>query len=295
MSQGEPKIKLGHCAARAKRDKRVAKAQAMLEKSQRAHEERAESLEAERTAIEKRIQAEDARWESEKEKLTARIAASELAGKTELTIRGRLRKKFREGLETFSGVLNSFGVAIAAAGTPSGSCDLRRAPVVSGASYPSCSLEDLAMRTYDFSPLFRSTIGFDRLFDLAETAQRAADEGYPPYNIERLAEDRYQITLAVAGFSPDEISITAEQNVVTIEGGKTDKTEREFLYRGISTRHFKRQFNLADYVQVKGATFDNGLLKIELVREIPEAMKPRRIAISGTSPTNVTQIESKAA
>ena len=110
------------------------------------------------------------------------------------------------------------------------------------------------MRTYDFSPLFRSTIGFDRLFDLAETAQRATDEGYPPYNIERLAEDRYQITLAVAGFSPDEVSITAEQNVVTIEGGKTEKAEREFLYRGISTRHFKRQFNLADYVQVKGAT-----------------------------------------
>ena len=147
------------------------------------------------------------------------------------------------------------------------------------------------MRTYDFAPLFRSTIGFDRLFDLAETAQRGAEEGYPPYNIERLAEDRYQITLAVAGFSPDEISITAEQNVVTIEGGKTEKTEREFLYRGISTRHFKRQFNLADYVQVKDATFDNGLLKIELVREIPEALKPRRIAINGASQTNVHQLE----
>jgi molecular chaperone IbpA len=151
------------------------------------------------------------------------------------------------------------------------------------------------MRTYDFSPLFRSTIGFDRLFDLVETAQRATDEGYPPYNIERLAEDRYQITLAVAGFSPDEVSVTAEQNVVTVEGGKTEKTERELLYRGISTRHFKRQFNLADYVQVKGATFDNGLLKIELVREIPEAMKPRRIAINGASASNVHQLEGKAA
>jgi molecular chaperone IbpA len=122
------------------------------------------------------------------------------------------------------------------------------------------------------------------------------DEGYPPYNIERLAEDHYQITLAVAGFSPDEVSITAEQNVVTIEGGKSEKTEREFLYRGISTRHFKRQFSLADYVQVTGATFDNGLLKIELVREIPEAMKPRQIAINGASNTgNVHQIEGKAA
>ena len=143
------------------------------------------------------------------------------------------------------------------------------------------------MRTYDFAPLFRSTIGFDRLFDLAETAQRGAEESYPPYNIERLAEDRYQITLAAAGFSPDEISITAEQNVVTIEGGKTEKAEREFLYRGISARHFKRQ--------VKNASFDNGLLKIELVREIPEAMKPRRIAINGAAQANVHQIESKAA
>ena len=104
------------------------------------------------------------------------------------------------------------------------------------------------MRTYDFSPLWRSTIGFDRLFDLAEAAQRASEDHYPPYNIERLGDDRYQISLAVAGFSPDEISVTAEQNVVTIEGNKTEKTEREYLYRGISTRRFKRQFNLADYV-----------------------------------------------
>jgi len=152
------------------------------------------------------------------------------------------------------------------------------------------------MRTYDFSPLFRSTIGFDRLFDLVEAAQRATDEAYPPYNIERLADDRYQLTLAVAGFSPEEISITAEQNVVSVEGGKTEKAEREFLYRGISARHFKRQFNLADYVQVEGATFENGLLKIDLIREIPEAMKPRRIAIN-SAPTagSVHQIESKAA
>jgi molecular chaperone IbpA len=99
----------------------------------------------------------------------------------------------------------------------------------------------------------------------------------------------------VAGFSSDEISVTAEQNVVTIEGSKTEKTEREYLYRGISTRAFKRQFNLADYVQVKNASFDNGLLKIELVREIPEAMKPRRIAVNGVAGGNVKQIDSKAA
>lgn len=151
------------------------------------------------------------------------------------------------------------------------------------------------MRSYDFSPLWRSTIGFDRLFDLAESVQRAAEDNYPPYNIERLGDDRYQISLAVAGFSPDEISVTAEHNVVTIEGNKPEKTEREYLYRGISTRAFKRQFNLADYVQVKSAAFDNGLLKIELVREIPEAMKPRRIAINGAVPSNVSQIEAKAA
>jgi molecular chaperone IbpA len=151
------------------------------------------------------------------------------------------------------------------------------------------------MRTYDFSPLWRSTVGFDRLFDLAEAAQRAGEDNYPPYNIERLADDRYQISLAVAGFSPDEISITAEQNVVTIEGHKPEKVEREFLYRGISTRSFKRQYSLADHVQVKGAAFDNGLLKIELVREIPEAMKPRRIAISGSAAGNVQQLEAKAA
>jgi molecular chaperone IbpA len=151
------------------------------------------------------------------------------------------------------------------------------------------------MRSYDFSPLWRSTIGFDLLFDLAESAQRASEHHYLPYNIERLGDDRYQISLAVAGFSPDEISVTAEQNVVTIEGNKAEKTEREYLYRGISTRGFKRQFNLAHYVQVKNASFDNGLLKIELVREIPEAMKPRRIAINGAAPDNLHQLEAKAA
>lgn len=151
------------------------------------------------------------------------------------------------------------------------------------------------MRTYDFSPLWRSTIGFDRLFDLVETAQRAGEDNYPPYNIERVSDDRYQISLAVAGFSPDDISVTAEQNAVIVEGNKADKTEREYLYHGISARPFKRQFNLADYVQVKGAAFENGLLKIELIREIPEAMKPRRIAINGASSDNVRQLEGKAA
>jgi molecular chaperone IbpA len=154
------------------------------------------------------------------------------------------------------------------------------------------------MRTasFDFAPLWRSTIGFDRLFDLADAAQRLTDEDhYPPYNIERLGDDRYQISLAVAGFGPDDIAITAEQNALTIEGRKPEKEQRQYLYQGISSRHFKRRFNLADYVQVTGAAFENGLLRIELVREIPEAMKPRRIAINGAGSSNVQQIEAKAA
>jgi molecular chaperone IbpA len=147
------------------------------------------------------------------------------------------------------------------------------------------------MRTYDFTPLWRSTIGFDRFFDLVDAAQHAAgDDNYPPCNVERLGEDWYQISLALAGFSPDEIAITAEQNVLTVEGRKAEKPQHEFLYQGISARPFKRQFNLADYVQVKGASFDNGLLQIELIREVPEAMKPRRIAISAAPASNVEQI-----
>ena len=146
------------------------------------------------------------------------------------------------------------------------------------------------MRTVDFAPLWRSTIGFDRLFDhLMESGQDATEDNYPPYNIERLGDDRFQISLALAGFSPDDIAITAEQNVLTVEGTKrVGNDERAYLYRGISNRPFKRQFSLADYVQICGASFDSGLLKIELVREIPEAMKPRRIAINGQTSNGQT-------
>lgn len=145
------------------------------------------------------------------------------------------------------------------------------------------------MRTYDFSPLWRSTVGFDRLFDLLDETQRAVEDNYPPYNIERLGDDCYQISLALAGFSPDELAITAEHNVLTVEGRKADKEGREYIYQGISSRPFKRQFNLADYVQVTKASFDNGLLRIELVREIPEAMKPRRIAINTAPVEQIAQ------
>ena len=151
------------------------------------------------------------------------------------------------------------------------------------------------MRTYDLTPLWRSTVGFDRLFDLLEDTSRWAGEehNYPPYNIERTGDDRYQIALAVAGFSPDDIAITAEQNVLTVEGRKAEKAEHQYLYQGISARPFRRVFNLADHMQVTSASFQNGLLKIDLVREVPEAMKPRRIEISTTNDNR--RIEQKKA
>ena len=138
----------------------------------------------------------------------------------------------------------------------------RRAPVVSGAARNHLALWRIWLCALTTSLPSGVRPSASTAFSTSpKRAQRAGEDNYPPYNIERLGEDRYQISLAVAGFSPDEISITAEQNVVTIEGNKPEKAEREFLYRGISTRHFKRQFNLADYVQVKNASFDNGLLQ----------------------------------
>jgi molecular chaperone IbpA len=144
------------------------------------------------------------------------------------------------------------------------------------------------MRTFDPTPLWRSTVGFDRLFDmLDQTSNLQANDSYPPYNIERGDEDHYRISLALAGFTPDDVTITAEQNVLTVEGSKNQKPETEYLYRGISARPFRRVFNLADYVQVNGASFEDGLLKIDLVREVPEAMKPRRIAIDTGSRSTI--------
>jgi molecular chaperone IbpA len=138
------------------------------------------------------------------------------------------------------------------------------------------------MRNLDLNSLWRSSVGFDRLFDLIDESARWTGEEnhYPPYNIERTGEDQYQISLALAGFTPDEVSITAEQNVLTVEGRKAEKGEHQYLYQGISARPFRRLFNLADFVEVKGASFEAGLLKIDLVRQVPEAMKPRRIAIN---------------
>ena len=152
------------------------------------------------------------------------------------------------------------------------------------------------MRTsFDFAPLWRSTIGFDHLADLVDSTMRqATEDNYPPYNIERSGEDHYRISLAVAGFGINDISVTAEQNALTVEGKKPDNAAREYLYQGIAARPFRRVFNLADYVQVKQASFQDGLLIIDLVREVPEAMRPRRIQI-GTGASPSPQIEQKKA
>jgi molecular chaperone IbpA len=148
---------------------------------------------------------------------------------------------------------------------------------------------------YDWTPLWRSTIGFDRLFDVFDEVQKASEDNYPPYNIERIDEGRFMISVALAGFGPDEISLTAELNVLTLEGHKAEKEGAIFLYRGISARPFRRQFTLADHVEVRSARFENGLLAIELVREIPEAMKPRKISIEADSTKSIRQIDSQAA
>jgi molecular chaperone IbpA len=148
------------------------------------------------------------------------------------------------------------------------------------------------MRTFDFSPLWRSTIGFDHLADLLDSnLQQSADDNYPPYNVERCGEDAYRISLAVAGFGMDDITVTAERDTLIIEGKKPDSQRREYLYHGIAARPFRRV--LADYVQVKQASFKDGLLIVDLIREIPDAMKPRRIPIGNAGASR--QIEQKAA
>ena len=136
---------------------------------------------------------------------------------------------------------------------------------------------------YDFSPLYRSTVGFDRLFDLLEQASRA-EPNWPPYNIERTGDDRYRISMAVAGFSPEEIEIVQQGNTLTVSGHKRSEADAaQVLHRGLASRSFKQSFNLADHVKVTGASLENGLLTIELRREVPEALKPRRIEIGSGS------------
>lgn len=152
------------------------------------------------------------------------------------------------------------------------------------------------MRTFDLSPLYRSTVGFDRLFNLLDSAGGGdAGQPYPPYNIERTGENAYRVTMAVAGFSEADLDIQAKENVLTVKGEKKEEVEsdkREMLFRGIAARAFERRFQLADHVEVTGASLENGLLHVDLVREIPEAMKPRKITIGSSK---AKQIDAKAA
>jgi molecular chaperone IbpA len=154
----------------------------------------------------------------------------------------------------------------------------------------------MSMTTIDFSPLFRSMIGFDRLASTLESAYRAEAGGYPPYNIELTGEDRYRITMAVAGFSEGDLDLQVKENILTVSATKKDEEEAtQFLYRGIATRSFERQFQLADYVRVADARLKDGLLHIDLVREIPEAVKPRKIEIRSEGSGKLIQGQAKAA
>jgi molecular chaperone IbpA len=149
------------------------------------------------------------------------------------------------------------------------------------------------MRTYDLTPFYRSTIGFDRLFSLLDQATSDGSPGYPPYNIERTGENAYRISVAVSGFAREELSIVAKENTLAIKGEKVanenSKDNAAVLYRGIASRAFERVFQLADFVAVKNASLENGLLHVDLVREIPEAKKPRNIPISGAAAAPVIE------
>ena len=154
------------------------------------------------------------------------------------------------------------------------------------------------MRTaFDFAPYRRSTVGFDRLFDMLENSSFGnGGENYPPFDLIKTGENDYRIELAVAGFKAEEIDITAQQNVLIVSGSKKDESETkgsDYIYRGIANRSFERRFALADHIQVRGADMKDGMLQIELVREIPEAMKPRKISVCGVQPQH-DQIEAKA-
>jgi molecular chaperone IbpA len=154
------------------------------------------------------------------------------------------------------------------------------------------------MDRFDFSPLFRSTIGFDRLARLVDTATRVDSSAvaYPPYNIEKTGEDAYRLTMAVAGFAQDELDITVHENQLIVTGkAKPEEENGRYLHRGIARRAFERRFSLADHIKATGASLDNGLLHVDLVREVPEAMKPRQIKIAGTEPTRPQVVEQKAA
>ena len=154
------------------------------------------------------------------------------------------------------------------------------------------------MRSVDLSPLLRATVGFDRMMNLLDTQTRLDQgDGYPPYNIEKIGDDDYRITMAVAGFGEDDLTVTVKENSLTIGGKKTDGApdKVKYLYRGIATRSFERRFELADHIKVTGARLENGILSLELVREVPEAMKPRTIKIGSEPAPKPQVIEGSAA
>ena len=148
------------------------------------------------------------------------------------------------------------------------------------------------MRTYDLTPFYRSTVGFDRLFDMLENSNFGG-ENYPPFDLIKVDDNRYRIEVAVAGFGKDDIEITSQQNQLLVRGQKGDENGSNYVHRGIANRSFERRFALADHIQVRGADLKDGMLAIELVREIPEAMKPRKIEIGGAQPQH-DQIEATA-
>ena len=152
------------------------------------------------------------------------------------------------------------------------------------------------MRNLDFAPLYRATVGFDRIADMMDRvlSNDVAQPTYPPYNIEKTAEDAYRISIAVAGFTPEELSVEVKEGALHVTARKTpDETEKTYLHRGIATRAFERRFALADHVRVTGATHEHGMLHIDLVREVPEAMKPRRIEIGRPAKVEAPAIEAK--
>ncbi len=154
------------------------------------------------------------------------------------------------------------------------------------------------MRNFDFAPLYRATVGFDRIADLMDRALTAdvAAPTYPPYNIEKTAEDAYRISIAVAGFSPDELSVEVRDGALHVSARKApEAADKAYLHRGIATRAFERRFALADHVRVNGASHEHGMLHIDLVRETPEALKPRRIEIGRRADVEVKAVENKAA
>ncbi len=154
------------------------------------------------------------------------------------------------------------------------------------------------MDRFDFSPLFRSTIGFDRLTRLVDAATRVDNSAltYPPYNIEKTGEDSYRLSMAVAGFAPEEIDLTVQENSLLVTGkAKKEDENGRYLHRGIARRAFERRFSLADHIKVVGANLENGMLHVDLAREVPEAAKPRKIAIGTGQPEQPQAIEKKAA